>query len=247
MSSYPVKPIAILEYDLDNSPAYFAEYLRGERIPFEHIRIDAGAAVPDSISRFGGLCLMGGLPSVNDNLPWIKKVLALTRKAIAADVPVIGHCLGGQILSKALGGEVTANPEAEIGWGECHVENSELAREWFGKTRVFPAFQWHFETFSIPQNATAVLSGIYCENQAFVCGPHIGFQPHIEVDEQVIKAWAEKDRAMLDKLSGLGVQSYATMLKETKTKLPAMRAVTQQIYGVWLGNVLERQMMSLSQ
>ncbi len=241
MSFLTLKPIAILEYDLDNAPAYFAEYLRGEKIPFEHIRIDAGEAVPASIDAFSGLCLMGGSPSANDDLPWIAKVLALTRAAIAKDVPVIGHCLGGQILSKALGGEITASAEVEIGWSECYVEDSDLAREWFGKTRTFPVFQWHFETFSIPENATPVLSGIYCENQAFACGPHVGLQPHIEVDEQVIKRWAEKDRVMLKKLSGLGVQSYATMLKEIKTKLPAMRVAAQQVYGVWLGNVLERQ------
>ena len=242
---FPLKPIAILEYDLDNGPAYFAEYLRGEKIPFEHFRIAVGAAIPDSISPYAGLCLMGGSASANDDLPWIAKVLALTREAIAQDVPVIGHCLGGQIISKALGGEITASPEAEIGWGECYVENSDLAREWFGKTHTFPAFQWHFETFSIPPDATAVLSGICCENQAFVCGPHIGLQPHIEVDEQVIKMWAEKDRTMLKNLSGQGVQSDAAMLKEMKTKLPAMRAVTQQVYGVWLANVLERQVSSV--
>lgn len=240
--SFPnLKPIAILEYDLDNGPAYFADYLRGERIPFELIRIDAGALVPASIEAFSGLCLMGGSPSVNDDLPWIAPVLSLIRDAIARDVPVIGHCLGGQLLSKALGGEVSLSTEAEIGWGECYVEDSDLARDWFGKSRTFPVFQWHFETFSIPENAVPVLGGIYCENQAFAYGPHIGLQPHIEVDEQVIKKWAEKDRVTLKNLSGLGVQSYAAMLKEMKTKLPAMRAVTQQVYGVWLGNVLERQ------
>ena len=68
-----------------------------------------------------------------------------------------------------------------------------------------------------------ILRGANCENQAFVLGPHIG------VDERVIKLWAEKDRAMLKKLSGPGAQGYSTMLKEMNKKLPAMRAVTQQI------------------
>jgi GMP synthase-like glutamine amidotransferase len=242
MPSFSIKPIAILEYDPDNGPAYFAEYLRGEKIPFEHIRIDQGEAVPQSIAPFSGLCLMGGSPSVNDDLPWIGEVLALTRDAIANDVPVIGHCFGGQLLAKAFGGVVTASPEPEIGWGNCEVEHSELAREWFGKVREFPAFQWHFESFSIPENAIRILSGKNCANQAFVLGPHIGLQPHIEVDEKVIRLWANKDRAMLKKLSGPGAQSYSKMIVETKDKLSPMRTVTQQVYGVWLGNVLERQM-----
>lgn len=242
MPSFSLKPIAILEYDRDNGPAYFAEYLRGEKIPVEHLRVDHETPVPQSIAPYAGLCLMGGSPSVNDALPWIGEVLALTREAIANDVPVIGHCLGGQLLAKALGGVVSNSPEPEIGWGDCEVENSESAREWFGKVREFPAFQWHFETFSIPDQATRILRGANCENQAFVFGPHIGFQPHIEVDERVIKLWAGKDRVLLKQLSGSGVQAYATMLKEMKKKLPLMRAVTQHVYGAWLANVLERQM-----
>jgi GMP synthase-like glutamine amidotransferase len=242
MSFFSIKPIAILEYDLDNGPAYFADYLRGEKIPFEHIRIDHGEAVPKSITPFAGLCLMGGSPSVNDDLPWIGEVLTLTREAIAKDIPVIGHCFGGQLLSKALGGVVTASPEPEIGWGNCEVEHSELAHAWFGKVREFPAFQWHFESFSIPKNAIRILKGKNCVNQAFVLGPHIGLQPHIEVDETVIRLWANKDRAMLKTLSSPGAQSYSKMIVETKDKLSPMRAVTQQVYGVWLGNVLEREM-----
>ncbi len=113
MSALFLKPIVILQYDVDNGPAYFADYLRGEKIPFEHVRIDGGDAVPKSIAPFSGLCLMGGSPSVNDDLPWIGEVLSLTREAIVNDVPVIGHCLGGQLLSKALGGTiVTGNPTA---------------------------------------------------------------------------------------------------------------------------------------
>ena len=92
-------------------------------------------------------------------------------------------------------------------FGHCF----ELAREWFGNTREFPAYQWHFETFSIPQNAMRILLGTNCENQAFMLGPRIGLQPHIVVDERVIKLWAEKDRVMLKKLSGPGAQSYSTM------------------------------------
>ncbi len=247
MSSFSIKPIAILQYDVDNGPAYFADYLRGEKIPFEHVRIDGGDAVPKSIEPFSGLCLMGGSASVNDDLPWIGEVLTLTREAISNDVPVIGHCLGGQLLSKALGGAITASAKPELGWGNCQVEHNELAHEWFGKAREFPAYQWHFESFSIPENATRILRGVNCPNQAFVRGAHVGLQPHIEVDEKIIRVWADKDRAMLKKLSGPGVQSYTKMISDTKKNLPTMRAVTQQIYGVWLANVVERQMSITSE
>ncbi len=80
-----------------------------------------------------------------------------------------------------------------------------------------------------------------CPNQAYVFGPHIGFQPHIEVDEKVIRMWAEKDRVMLKNLRGPGVQAYERMLAEMKEKLTAMRAITRRVYEVWLAQVLERQ------
>ena len=243
MSENPIKPIAILEYDLDNGPACFAEFLRHRNFPYEHLRIDRGEPVPTSIVPFSGLCLMGGSPSVNDHLPWIGPVLMLTREALAKGVPVIGHCFGGQLLSKALDGAITASPEPEIGWGDCQVEDNEHARIWFGDAKEFPAYQWHFESFSIPDNATRVLRAVNCPNQAFVLGPHIGFQPHIEVDEHVIRLWAEKDRVMLNNLSGSGVQTYEQMFAELGRKLPAMRAITERVYAVWLTHVVERQVI----
>ena len=131
--------------------------------------------------------------------------VSVKRSGTRSSMRLFGHCFGGQLLATALGSVVSNSPEPEIGWGECEVKHNELAREWFGNTREFPAYQWHFETFSIPQNAMRILRGANCENQAFVLGPHIG------VDERVIKLRAEKDRVMLKKLSGPGAQSYSTM------------------------------------
>jgi GMP synthase-like glutamine amidotransferase len=236
-----VNPIAILEYDRGNGPAYFAEFLRNANAPYEHLRIDKGEAVPTSIAPYSGLCLMGGSPSVNDDLPWIGQVHKLTLDAILNDIPVIGHCFGGQLLCKALGGRVTASPEAEIGWATCHVEDNDVSRTWFGAVRSFPGFQWHFESFSIPANATRILRSANCTNQVFALGPHIGFQPHIEVDESVISLWTDKDRIMLNNLRGPGVQSYQQIFSDLGKQLPAMRAVAEHVYAVWLRGVLARQ------
>ncbi len=241
MLIHATKPIAILEYDLDNGPAYFAELLRRKGIPYQHLRIDRGEPAPTSIAPFSGLCLMGGSPSANDDLPWIGEVLTLTLDAIARDIPVIGHCLGGQLLSKALGGTVSASREPEIGWGDCQVEENAAARAWFGDVQAFPAYQWHFESFSIPDKAIRVLRAVNCSNQGFVIGPHIGFQPHIEVDERVIRVWAEKDRVMLKNLRGAGIQTCEQMFAELDPKLAAMRVIAERVYSVWLGHVLERQ------
>ncbi|MDH4293209.1 MAG: type 1 glutamine amidotransferase, partial [Betaproteobacteria bacterium] len=101
-----MKPVAIFRHAPVEGPAYFATYLENRNIPFEVIGIDVGASVPANAAGYAGLCFMGGPMSVNDSLPWIPQVLALIRDAVARDVPVIGHCLGGQLMARALGAAV---------------------------------------------------------------------------------------------------------------------------------------------
>ena len=87
-----------------------------------------------------GLVFMGGPMSVNDDLPWIaERVRLIARGGVADGVPVLGHCLGGQLMSKALGGTVSRNPVKEIGWGQVTVSPGAEARRWFGEIDEFLA------------------------------------------------------------------------------------------------------------
>ena len=122
-----MKPIAIFRHAAPEGPGYLAEFLDERQIPWQLIAIDAGDAVPSDINAFSGLVFMGGPMSANDELPWIAHELALIRDAVARDIPVLGHCLGGQLISKALGGTVSRNPVKEIGWGEVTVVGNEAA------------------------------------------------------------------------------------------------------------------------
>src|SRR5574340_1352394 len=101
-----MKPVAIFRHVSTEGPGYFATYLSYHGIPWQVVKIDEGEPVPEDPDAFSGMAFMGGPMSVNDDLPWIPKVLGLIRAGVAAGVPVIGHCLGGQLLAKALGGEV---------------------------------------------------------------------------------------------------------------------------------------------
>ena len=83
-------------------------------MPWHWVKIDAGEIVPENPRAFSGLAFMGGPMSVNDDLPWIASVLQSIRDAVRDDVPVIGHCLGGLLMSKALGGVVTRHTVKEI-------------------------------------------------------------------------------------------------------------------------------------
>jgi GMP synthase-like glutamine amidotransferase len=101
-----MKPIAIFRHSPGEGPGYFATFLDRHSLPWRLFKVDEGEFPPASPDEFSGLCFMGGPMSVNDELPWIPATLALIRAADAAGIPVIGHCLGGQLMAKAFGGTV---------------------------------------------------------------------------------------------------------------------------------------------
>ncbi|MBK7898913.1 MAG: type 1 glutamine amidotransferase [Azonexus sp.] len=232
-----MRPVAIFRHSPSEGPGYFAIFLERHGIPWRLIAIDAGEPVPAGADAYAGLCFMGGPMSVNDPLPWIDQVCALIQDAVAKDIPVIGHCLGGQLMSKALGGQITRNPVREIGWGEALAEQSDLARQWLGEHagRAGTVFHWHGETFSIPPGATRLFANAYCANQVFVCGPHLGMQCHVEMTPEMIATWccqwAEEAAAVADQPS---VQKPEAMLGEAAARLPVMRALADRLYGVWI-------------
>ncbi|PLK47583.1 type 1 glutamine amidotransferase [Uliginosibacterium sp. TH139] len=234
-----MKPIAVFQHSPLVGPGHFASFLDARKLPWQHIRIDQGAAVPDSAAPFAGLCFMGGEMSVNDELPWITQELALIREAVALDIPVIGHCLGGQLMAKALGGTVTRNPQREIGWGRVELATNATARHWLGDLSDFDSFHWHSETFTLPATAVPLFSSAFCSNQAFALGPHLGMQCHVEMTEGLITSWASEwshDLAV-EPSAPAPVQSRSALLAELPSKLPAMRAVAEHLYECWLLNV----------
>jgi len=229
-----MNPIAIFRHAPTEGPGYFAEFLGEHGIPWQLIRIDEGDAVPGDAGKFSGLVFMGGPMSVNDDLPWIPPVLELIRDAVARDIPVLGHCLGGQLISKALGGVVTRNPIKEIGWGKATVSNNETAHAWFGGIQSFEAFHWHGETFSLPQDAIRLLSSAHCANQAYALGKHLALQCHVEMTEQMIRDWCGVGAAELAASIGSpAVQSISAIQAQMADNLPQLHAVARQLYQRW--------------
>jgi GMP synthase-like glutamine amidotransferase len=232
-----MKPIAIFRYTATEGPAYFATYLENRKIPYQVIRIDAGDPVPADASAFAGVCCMGGPMSVNDGLPWIPPMLGLIRDAVKRDVPVLGHCLGGQLMAKALGAPVTRNPVKEIGWGEVKVLDQPAAKQWLGSDLPsFLSFHWHGETFAVPEGATRIMASAACPNQAFVMGKHFGMQCHVEMTEGLIRTWCHDWAAEVEALAGrvTSVQTPAEMEQGISEKVRALNAVATRIYDRWI-------------
>ena len=230
-----MKPVAIFRHSPGEGPGYFATFLDAHSVPWQLHKTDEGEAVPDDPGAFSGLCFMGGPMSVNDDLPWIAPTLNLIRAAVARGIPTIGHCLGGQLMSKALGGTVGRNPVKEIGWGTVAVADA-AAAPWLGDIGFFDAFHWHGETFTIPAGATRILGSLYCHNQAFVMGPHLGMQCHVEMTEALIRLWNRQWAAESAQPSA-SVQTPEEMYEDIEEHITEMRRAADRLYAKWISGL----------
>ena len=229
-----MKPIRIFVHIACEGPGYFATLLKNYNIPFELVRIDAGEMLPTQIDDVSALVFMGGPMSVNDNIEWIPQELALIQKAVDANLPVLGHCLGGQLISKALGGKVTANPVKEIGWLPVHKIPGPQTDDWlqdFSDASVL--FHWHGETFSIPDGATAILRSEQCVHQGFVIGNTLALQCHIEMTDTMVREWTAlyKDE-LTDPATSVQSQNEITENLEERTK--QLHGAADVLYRRWL-------------
>jgi GMP synthase-like glutamine amidotransferase len=230
-----LKPVLIFRFLAHEGPGYLGDFLDANNIPWHLIKVDEGESAPTSILAYSGMMLMGGPMSVNDDLPWITSILALIREAKDNDVPVLGHCLGGQLMSKALGAEVTKNAIKEIGWGEVVVSKNETAKSWFGSIETFNAFHWHGETFALPEGATHLLASPYCQNQAWSIGKHLAFQTHIEMTVEMVTKWCEEGEAELtESASSPAVQQADAMQQELPLHVFFLQKVAKQVYMQWI-------------
>jgi len=226
--------VAIFRAARTEGPGYFATYLERRSIPWQLIALDQGESVPRDARSYSGLTFMGGAMSVNDELPWIVPALELIRDAVRKDVPVLGHCLGGQLMSRAFGGRVGANAVKEIGWGEVRVAENAVAREWLGELAGFESFHWHGETFSIPPGGTRVLESVHCPNQAFALGKHLGMQCHVEMTEELIRSWLQTGQTELkENEASPAVQRREEIERDIIARVAALNNVANRLYDRW--------------
>lgn len=227
-----MRPIALLCFTPSERPAHFAEWLSENDLSCKLYRLHAGENFPTTCEPFAGIAMMGGTVSANANLPWMSPLLSLLADAFARRVPVIGHCLGGQIMAHALGARIK-QAETEIGWHDVHVCD-EAATQWFGPNRQFTPFHWHYEQFELPANSHRVLTNNVNTNQAFVFDDrHIALQCHIEVDLPQLETWCGLYGDMLPTRLDGARQSAKAILSVARDRVAALHVIADAVYGRW--------------
>jgi len=152
-----------------------------------------GAFLPAALTGFNALIILGGPMNVyeEDSYPYLRQVDHLIKQALQKDLPVLGACLGGQLIAKALGAPVTCNPIQEIGWYQMRLTAEGIKSPFFKDLPgEFPVFNWHSDTFALPGGASHLAATSDCVNQAFSYGPHVlAVQFHLEITPEIIHTW----------------------------------------------------------
>lgn len=228
-----MKPIVVLRHIHFEGPGSLEKLFVELGFSTRVIAVDEGEKVPRGVEEMSALMLMGGPMSANDPLPWLEEEFSLVRLAARRGLPVLGHCLGAQIIARALGSAVQKNPVREIGWFDVQVADNPTARALFGTVSSFTAFHWHGETFSIPEGAEPILSSAWCPNQGFVKNKILALQCHMEVTPEMLPVWSEAYRDEIAHPSP-SVQSEAEMLRHASDRVARMQEVARPLYERWL-------------
>jgi GMP synthase (glutamine-hydrolysing) len=210
--------VLILKNISSEGPGTIEEYLQLAEIPYTIHEMTDMKQLPD-LTAFDTLVMLGGPMSVNDDLPYLRYEEMLARGFMVGGKKTLGICLGAQIMARALGANVYKGTTPEAGWSDISLHDegmrdplmmtleSHAARN--GSAKGFRVFQWHGETFDIPDVAQRLAcSGLY-PNQAFRFGQNsYAFQFHIEVTEKMIVEWMTGAGVDMERLNSETKKNY---------------------------------------
>lgn len=235
-----MKPILIFEHIESSNAGLFELFLLEHSIPFQVRKPNQGDSIPQSneLRNYSGLCFLGGIESVTEPTQAMLEEIELVRAARTEGIPIIGHCLGGQLISKALGGEVTKQNQDEFGWSTIFANDNLTSRDWLANMpdKLF-VMQWHSDAFTVPPDAYRILSGEFCSNQAFVLENILAMQFHVEIGSEMIDHWA-MDLVEKHPPVSVSVQSAEQILSEKAFNFEISRKLANRLYSKWVQNLI---------
>ena len=226
-----MKQLLVIQHVPHEGLGTFEPVFRQAGLTLRTLRAYEPKACWPSFAEVDAVVVMGGPQGVNEQAayPYLKRELELIRQALKAEKPIVGVCLGSQLLAAVLGAKVTKNPQKEIGWYPLMREfgaDGDPMWEAFGPTET--VFQWHGDTFELPKGAVHLASSPLCQNQAFRYGDNAyGLQFHVEVTEAVIHTWLTVNKNELT--ASRGVIDPAAIRNQTARHLNRLQALSRHI------------------
>ena len=225
--------VLIVQHVECEGPGYLEDFIHEKGIEYEIARMYDGEQLPDN---FDALIVLGGPMNVyeEERCPYLKSLTTTIKNFATEGGHYLGFCLGGQLLAKALGAKVRRNHTREIGNFEIGLTEKGVKDPLFkGFERIFPALEWHGDTFEIPEEAVKLAGSKLCSNQAFRFKNAYGLQFHLETTTGMMEEWTD---VYADELNEEGIDA-AIMLKETEKKADIYRELSNQLFTNFLGLV----------
>ena len=190
--------------------------------------------MPDSLEDISGLVFMGGPGDVNSPVDWMREEQAMIQKAAAHGIPVMGVCLGAQMISKALGGKASSNYKLEVGWHHVEKTAGVENHSWFKDLPSrFEVFQWHAHDFTLPPGATPLLTSRCTPCQAFSAGNILAMQFHLEVTADAVRQLVVQYTGDINTSSDC-VQNADELCSRLDKRIVRLRGIADSIYSKWL-------------
>lgn len=206
------------------------EFFSEKEIKLEIVELQEVHSLPPP-ERYKAVFVLGGPMNVyeEDAYPFLKEEDRFIKRALERGVPFVGFCLGAQLLAKALGAKITQNPAREIGWFEVSLtEQGRIDPMFDSLSECFEVFQWHGDTFTIPEGAVRLAVSKLCKNQAFRYGKTAyGFQFHVEIKPDMVSQWVTE---YSEDLSSYGSAKGADIIAETHLRFSQTYKLSKRIF-----------------
>jgi GMP synthase-like glutamine amidotransferase len=194
--------ILIIKHVSNEGPGFIGTYFENQGWPLEFVDFSNGDVLPNTLEGIAAVVMLGGPMNVYEEgeYSFLKKEDDFITRLIIEEIPFFGICLGAQLLAKACQGRVLKSNTEEIGWYAVNVtKEGRQDTLFYGLPANLSVFQWHSDTFEVPEGGILLAQGKTCRNQAFKIGNYAyGLQFHIEVTPDMVNEWMKGQEDTVD-------------------------------------------------